>query len=407
MDHEALDADGGQFRGLIDELIAAGKLKSGMSSVIFAAKAGEADEVRYRMSLLDNPEDALLLNGSLGESYSDIEYILAHADNLVKMQMLNKMILNYSADKSVYDSNHELAVDFIKGCANIFESAPEWLNESYSESSKWSISTIRGRIESYSGLVKLVVFLEHFFSNDDDFSSVFSKFVDSGASPNYLRFRAYASIVENVVVASIQSDLDYIYKGWDRLEGVLTNNGSNLFTNCENDSRSFIFAFKGLIEMQKRMLNSTIENTVVYNAAKVRIKSFAAELMSQLDKGVNESLVYFEDRNSTSKENRTGYHMYQFLREVVSHNFTNEFKKDLTEKMIISLCNGNNKNIKKVDRDGLIGIAEKIVDWKSVVGKLNKKGKVFLFENISSTDLIEPHLDKASRCLLLNYELSL
>lgn len=391
------------FRNYLDKLIASDKVGPGVEAIIFAAKAREGDEVRQMMRAYELPEVVVMLDGSLGENDSDIDYIIQNTDDVVKLKMLNKI---NSAD-DIEQLNKETARKLIRQCSDIFIIRPYLRVDFKRDDVLDNVLTVPGPLNYYDSAIKFLDLCERVFDNDEEFSYIFNKIASSTDKGEYSKFHSYDHLIQNIITSTARKDMSLIDKGWIRKERALSRNGINMFIDSKYDERAFIHMFKGFIQIQQKLSSYEDGAQEISQIVRTRIKAYAKVLLSQLDKGVNDSLVFFGNRNSTQATNPTGSAMMDFAESVVGHTFSDDFKAQVIGKLLISMCNGNTKNIRNSAYMGIIELAEPLVDWKLIVGSLNKKGKEFLAEKSRNPDLFEPYLDKKSRAILLRSELSL
>lgn len=377
--------------------------RTGVDAIIFAAKAREGDEVRQMMRAYELPEVVVMLDGSLGENDSDIDYIIQNTDDVVKLKMLNKI---NSAD-DIERLNKETARKLIRQCSDIFIIRPYLRVDFKRDDVLDNVLTAFGPLDHYNSAIKFLDLCERVFDNDEEFSYIFNKIASSTDNGEYSKFHSYDYLIQNIITSTARKDMSLIDKGWIRKERALSRNGINMFIDSKYDERAFIHMFKGFIQIQQKLSSYEDGTQEISQIVRTRIKAYAKVLLSQLDKGVNDSLVFFGNRNSTQAINPIGSAMMDFAESVVGHTFSDDFKAQVIGKLLISMCNGNTKNIRNSAYMGIIEFAEPLVDWKLIVESLNKKGKEFLAEKSRNPDLFEPYLDKKSRAILLRSDLSL
>lgn len=373
-----------------------------MQSVILFAKERNAPMVCNQLSLHEKPEIAIMLNGSMGETDEDIDFILKNADNVTKM-----VIFNGLSDGSLsHNLNDSSLQSFIRDCVSVYFEIPVWSNDKNKNKLDISPPFIRGAIDSYYGIVKLIHFLEQTFDKDEEFKRLVDNVMESSNFGIYGKYPPYINLIQEIAIKKNNFNPSLSKKSWERREAMMSQNGSEIFIESNYERHSFIMVFEALIQAQKNIVeiggSDSIERII-----KDRIKAYAKTLITQLGKGVNDSLLFFGNRNLKSSTNPIGQNITSFSECVIGHSFSSEFKADLIGKIIVATLNGNTKNMHHSTHRKLLELANPIVNWEVVVDGLSHRGKQFLIENSKAPWLFEPYLDKNSRAMLLRGNLSL
>lgn len=391
------------FRNKLNRLIDEKEIGPSVGALLFAAKSREAIEVRYRMSQYDGVFSFEKLDGRRGETEDDINYIIEHAGERAKIGIIRHVTSPDNIDKF----NPAVLRGLIRESSDTLSTLPYRVKNPSRDDINNDMCSISSPFSCRVSSMNLFSAIDQLFENDEDMHYLINKLLGSSEFGDYSRLMNYISLAEAIINSDQSLGLDALSKSWLRKESALSRNGKHLFTDNSHDPRAFTYVFKQLNKAYKKLSDIGADQSDIGKTIRSRIKSFVKLTLDQLDKGVNDSLIFFGDRNSSAKGNPIGDSILDFSRVIIENDFSIEFKSKMIGKILASVCNGNTKNIERAYCLDLLKIAEPIVSWENVIGSLNKKGKNFLIKNSQSPGLFEPYLDKSFRAILLIEGLSI
>lgn len=335
----------------------------------------------------------------------DFDFILEHVSDEYKFELLKTLVDDMSVQGGYDDHASSYGIKkLITECAEV-ACAIKRGEKSLGESESMN-SIVLPKHAHESG--KLLDFMIHFFSDDDQ---VWSLFNDINLT-HYSQLRSpiinlYENLFTGIAELEYAKADNFNEDKWIRKESILSTCGSRSFRDEAHNQHAFLGIFKAQINAQTVTDSRTDCFEKIAPIIKERLHCSAKDLVAMLESGTKTALEFAGDRNTNIGAWPMAGKMCDLMDVIIEHRFSDDFKALVANKMLQSFCNGTNASVDHGKASHFIEMVDPFVEWEKSIKKMSMKGRSFLFSITKNPEKFNGLLDKKTRGLLLREEMSI